>query len=104
VGRKQIGRAYPLGGEGADDAVRDERRISHVVDMLELATAAAAEMTAWRHGAVRSRLDTPIRPQQIARRGERSVPAIGGDAVAARRDADDRSGFHHRQAATALGR
>jgi hypothetical protein len=63
-----------------------ERRF---VEVLQLATTASPEVTAWRRGVVGARFQQTILPENIARRRKRHVAAIGGDAVALRGDADD---------------
>ena len=71
--------------------------------MLELATAAFAEMAAGRRGMVRTVLERAIGKQQVARRGKRHMLAARGDSVALGGDADDLFGSAHRQAAKAAG-
>ena len=66
-----------------------------LVEMLQLAPAAAAEMAARRLGMVRSRLHRAVGGDHVAGRGKRYVAARRGDAVALGGDAHDLLGSRH---------
>ncbi|GGD93436.1 hypothetical protein GCM10011515_11570 [Tsuneonella deserti] len=72
---------YALSLGGVKNAIAHEIRKRVFVEMLQLAAAAMAEMTARRHGVVRSRLKAAIRAEDISRRGEADMPTAFGDAV-----------------------
>ena len=102
-GRKVHGRdtfrhqPLPLGR--VEHPVAHEAGKRLLVEMLDLAPAAASEVAARRLGVVRSGLHGAVRMQSVARRGEGRVAARRGDAIAFRGDADDFFGFAHSAAA-----
>ncbi len=91
--RREGGRAdlglQPVGPERAGDAVDDEGGPGRIVELLELAAAAGPgnACTAATGGAGPG--ERAVGAEVVAGGGERHVAAVGGDAVAARRDADD---------------
>lgn len=89
----------PLPFGSQHDPVAHEGSEGFLVEMLQLAAAAARKMATRRIGAVRPRRDRAVGPQPVAGRGERDVAARRGDAVAFRRHSQDIFAFAHRQAA-----
>ena len=89
--------ALPFGG--VEHAVADELAKRLLVEVLQLTTAALAEMAARRCGAVRARLQRAVREQQVPGRGERRVAARRGDAIALGGDANNLFGGGHNAAA-----
>jgi hypothetical protein len=75
--------------EGRSDPGDKVVAISHVIDVLQLASAAFRKVTAWRHLVVSSVLERPIIEKTIARHSEGDVPAALRDAVSSRGDSDD---------------
>ena len=84
---------HALARQRAGHARRDEIGVAFLVQMLELASPAGGEMDAGRLCMMDTESDTAIRPDPVARRRQREMPAIGRDAIAARGDADDAVGF-----------
>jgi hypothetical protein len=84
---------------GMNHAVAHETGERLVVEMLQLASAAHAEVTARRRGVVRARQQCAVLRHDVARRGQGDMAARRGDAVAFRGDADNRFRFAHKAAA-----
>ena len=78
------------------DAVDDELGVAFVIDVLELATAACAEMAAWRDGAMRAGNQDTIRVQYITRRRTRRVTPVSCYTVTPRGKANNRRTAHFR--------
>jgi hypothetical protein len=78
-------------------AIANEAFQRGVIQMLELAPAAAAEVTARRCGTVGARLHAAIRQHDIAGRGESDVSAALRHAVTFRGDAKDGFRSRHRK-------
>jgi len=70
-----------------------------LVEMLQLAAAAAREVTARRIGVVRSRLHAAIGQDSVARSRQRDMAARRGDTIALGGNANNLFCFAHRQAA-----
>lgn len=83
-------RVQPLPLGGICHAIGNEMRQRRVVAMLQLATAAFAEVTAWRLGAVRPGLQSAIRQQPVTRSSAGHMPARRRDAIAFRGNTQDR--------------
>ena len=99
-----MNRRHALGVEalafgGMEHAVAHERGQGFLVEVLELAPAAAAEVTARRLGVMRPRLDDAVVPEQVAGGGKRGMAARRGDAIAFGGDADDLFSGGHSAAA-----
>ena len=88
-------RRQPLPGRGVGHPVGNERGEARLVEVLELATAACAEMAAGRLGMVWSRLDRSIGADTVSRRGARHMAAARGYAVTLCGNADDQFRFIH---------
>jgi hypothetical protein len=89
--------ALPFGG--VEHAVAHETGQRRLVEVLQLAAAALAEMAARRSGVVRARLQRAVGQQQVAGARQRRVAARRGDAIALGGDADDFFGGGHSAAA-----
>lgn len=87
--RRPQRRRQPLRVEGGGDPVGDEARIAFIVEMLELASATAREMTAGRRLMVRARHDGAVGGQGVAGGGKCGMTPVFGHAVATRGDADN---------------
>ncbi|APE28882.1 hypothetical protein BMF35_a2053 [Aurantiacibacter gangjinensis] len=81
------------------DATPHEVRQRGVIDMLQLAGTAFAEVAARWLLIVRSALECAVREQHIARRSAFHVLAVSRNAIALCGEADDFSGFAHRKRA-----
>src|SRR5690606_13696437 len=104
VRRREVDRRYVLGNEavsfgGIEHAVVNEAGERLLIEMLELAPPAAAEVAARRRGVVGSGLERAVSVEQVPRRGERRVAARRGDAIAFCGDADNLLIRTHRHAA-----
>ena len=89
----------PLPFRGVEHAVAHEPGQRLLVEVLQLAPAARAEMAARRNSVVRPRLQRAVGQDRVAGRGQRHVAARRGDAVTPGGDADDLFGFAHSAAA-----
>jgi hypothetical protein len=87
----------PFGG--VHHTVADESRQRFLVEMLQLAPAAGAEMAARRNGVVRSRQQCAVGANHVSRRRKWHMAPRRGDAVALGGDADDLFRFAHSAAA-----
>lgn len=88
--RSNVARDDLLGSERPRDTVADEIGKRGIVNMLQLAPAARPEMRAWRHGMMRTGHDAPIAGKGVPRGCPGDMEARSGDAIAARRDADNK--------------
>jgi hypothetical protein len=79
----------PLSERRENDAVAHECRQRRFVEVLELASSAAPEVTARRCGMMRARLHAAIRQHDVTGRGEGDVTAALGHAVALGGDSQD---------------
>ena len=79
----------PLPFRGEHYTVADEVAQRVLVQMLQLAPAAAREVAARRLGVVRPRRNRAVGGDEVSRRGQRDMAARRGDAVAFGGDADD---------------
>ena len=84
--------------------ISDKRPQAIIVEVLQLAPAAYREVSARRRCVVRAVDQSACRIKQIARSRERYITAVGGNAVAARSDADNLIGFIHRSPMPVAGR
>jgi hypothetical protein len=70
-----------------------------LVEMLQLAATASAEVAAGRDGMVRPRQHRAVGSDRVSRSGKRHVPPRRGNAVALGGDADDLFRLAHSAAA-----
>ena len=89
--------ALALGG--VEHPIAHEACQRVLVEVLQLAPAASAEMAARRNGVMRARLQRTVGEKRVAGRGVRRVAARRGDSVTPGGDADDLFGLAHRAAA-----
>ncbi len=104
IRRREVDRRDQFGLEflpvrGVDHPVAHEPGQRLLVEVLQLAPAAAAEVAARRDGAVRPRLQRAVGHEQVAGRGERDMAARRGDAVALGGDAENLFWVSHSAAA-----
>jgi hypothetical protein len=93
--RTDIARRHLLTGERPGHALAHEIRKRRLADMLELAAAAFAEVSADRNRAVRPGDERSVGRHMVAGNPARDMATVGGYAVAARGDADNQVGFGH---------
>ncbi|WNO52478.1 hypothetical protein [Stakelama saccharophila] len=69
--------------------IAQEAAITLLIQMLQLAPSAFREVTAWRCHMVRPPRNIAVRGDTVPRGGERYMPAVAGDTVAACRHEPD---------------
>ena len=93
-----MGGLQPVGLGSIAHPVADELLEGRIVQMLQFAAATCAEMAAGRHCMMRPVGERTIDLHQITRRCAGNMAAAGGNAIAARSDADDLFGCAHSKA------
>ncbi len=103
IGRPDGG-GQPLRVERGGDTVGDEARVAGVVEVLELAAAADREMAAGRRLVMWARDHRAGIGQRVTGRRKRGVSPVRRDALAPRRDAQDRAHSDARAGVSARAR
>lgn len=97
--RRHALRIQPLPRRRIEHTIAHESGERFLIEMLQLAAPAAAEVAARWIGAMRTRLHGPVRQNRVPWRRQRNVAAGCGYAVTLGGDADDRFCFGHSAAA-----